>query len=96
MLKRGSDAFAIINKPCGKTGKRNIFVGAARVRIKNFYDGKYTVVVVSGSGISAGAIRHFTREDLYATPAERQYFKELIGWFLEGIPRTMERPSIEE
>jgi len=100
MLKEGTEAFVLFGKESGgqsKSGPRQRLDGAARVRVTGrSHDGGYTTVVVAGSGVEKGAVRNYQRDDLYATPAEKKYFGQLVGWLWSGEPMTMERPALKE
>ena len=99
MLPEGTEGFVIVNRDSGsrsQSGNRARLEGAARVRVVSFRDDVYRVEVIAGSGVSEGFPLDATREELFVTPAERAYFKQLVDWLWGGIPRTMERPPIDD
>jgi hypothetical protein len=99
VIAPGTEAFIVVQQESGsrsRSGNRAKLVGAARVRIIDFRGETYRVEVIAGSGVSEGFPLEATREELFVTPAERKYFKQLVDWLWGGIPRTMERPPIDD
>lgn len=95
-LQPGTEAFVTLNQTSGKasrSGPRARLVGAARVRVDARHGDEYTVTVLAGSGAEPGSVRRFSRAELFATAEERAYFGQLVSFFWDGVPMTMERPQ---
>ena len=90
----GQRAFVVWNRPMGKTGERHELNGFAQVCIKALKDGRYSTVVLHGSGVAEGTPREFERQDLYCTRRERAYFGRLVAWLIDGKIPPGERPPI--
>lgn len=76
-----ADIFARFPRAIGTKGTRFESGPYAKVRVVGEALGLFEVEVVAGSLIAAGQRRWVERDNIYASPAELDYFRRLIEWF---------------
>jgi hypothetical protein len=99
----GREAYAFFNEKGGdqsQSGPRMKMGPVARVTILNRVDNPdeegYQCKVIAGSYVEDGSTRYAPRSSIYVTDEEKQYFGQLVWFFLEGTPPTLKRPKTLE